>query len=217
VTVDSLPAWLRPLAELASSVEAKRLSPRFPKVPDDARPAAVLMLFAEGDRGPELLLTERAATMRDHPGQIAFPGGKADAEDADAAATALREAEEEVGLDPASVEIFGTLPTLWLPPSNFAVTPVLGYWRDPKPLLPVSDQEVVTIIHHPIRRLVDPRNRFSVVHPSGWRGPAFEIGTEMPLWGFTAGVISRLMEVLGWDQPWDENVTRPLPQLPSRP
>ncbi|MET0953989.1 MAG: CoA pyrophosphatase [Aeromicrobium sp.] len=214
MTVDSLPAWLRPLAELASSVEAEQLSPNFPSVPAGARPAAVLMLFSEGEHGPELLLTERSSTMRNHAGQIAFPGGKSDPGDVDAAATALREAEEEVGVDATTVDVFGTLPTLWLPPSNFAVTPVLGFWREPKPLLPVSDLEVVTVIHQPIRRLVDPDNRFSVTHPSGWRGPAFEVGTPMPLWGFTAGVISRLFEVLGWEQPWDDSVTRPLPELP---
>ncbi|MET0450189.1 MAG: CoA pyrophosphatase [Aeromicrobium sp.] len=212
MTVDSLPDWLRPLAELASSVEAEKLSPRFPRVPDDARPAAVLMLFSDGADGPELLLTERATTMRSHAGQIAFPGGKSDPEDADAAATALREAEEEVGLDPTTVDVFGILPTLWLPPSNFAVTPVLAYWREPTTLGPVSDQEVVTVIHQPISGLMDPANRFSVEHSTGWRGPAFEIGTPIPLWGFTAGVISRLFEVLGWDQAWDDTVTRPLPQ-----
>jgi 8-oxo-dGTP pyrophosphatase MutT (NUDIX family) len=213
MTVDRLPEWLRPLAELASSVEAEKLSPRFPKVPPDARPAAVLMAFSEGVDGPELLLTERSTTMRSHAGQIAFPGGKSDPEDADATATALREAEEEVGLDPATVDVFGTLPTLWLPPSNFAVTPVLGYWREPSVLKPVSDQEVVTVIHQPISGLMDPANRFSIEHSTGWRGPAFEIGTPMPLWGFTAGIISRLFEVLGWDQDWDESVTRPLPEL----
>lgn len=212
MTVDSLPDWLRPLAELASSVGAERLSPRFPKVPDDARPAAVLMLFSDGEDGPELLLTERSSTMRSHPGQISFPGGKSDPGDADAAATALREAEEEVGLDPTTVDVFGVLPTMWLPPSNFAVTPVLAYWREPTVLGPVSDQEVVTVIHQPISELMDPANRFSIEHSTGWRGPAFEIGMRVPLWGFTAGVISRLFEVVGWDQVWDETVTRPLPQ-----
>jgi 8-oxo-dGTP pyrophosphatase MutT (NUDIX family) len=214
MTVDGLPDWLQPLAELASSVEAERLSPRFPKAPDDARPAAVLMLFSDGADGPELLLTERSITMRSHAGQIAFPGGKSDPEDADAVATALREAEEEVGLDPATVQVFGTLPTLWLPPSNFAVTPVLAYWATPSRLHPVSDQEVVTVIHQPISGLMDPANRFSVRHSTGWMGPAFEIGTPIPLWGFTAGIIARLFEVLGWEQAWDESVTRPLPQLP---
>lgn len=207
-----LPDWLRPLADLATSVRAEQLAPRFPHPPDDARPAAVLICFADGADGPELLLTERASTLRHHAGQISFPGGACDPGDADATATALREAQEEVGLDPHEVEVFGTLPRLWLPPSNFSVTPVLGYWTAPRELSPVSRAEVGRVIHHPVRRLVDPDNRFSVAHPSGWVGPAFEIGTEVPLWGFTAGVISRLFEQVGWEQPWDASDTRPLPE-----
>lgn len=213
MTVESLPEWLRPLEELVSSVEAKHLSPNFIHVPPDARPAAVLMLFSDGPDGPELLLTERSKTMRSHPGQIAFPGGKSDPEDADSVATALREAEEEIGLDPTTVDVFGQLPTLWVPPSNFAVTPVLAHWRDPKPLGPVSDQEVVSVLNVPIDELMNPANRFSIKHQSGWKGPGFEVGTPMPLWGFTAGVISRLFEQVGWEQPWDEDVFRSLPEL----
>lgn len=214
-TVDweTLPDWLRPLAQLASSVEAEQLAPKFPHAPESARPAAVLMLFAEGDYGPELLLTARATTLRNHAGQISFPGGASDPGDADAVATALREAEEEVGLDPTSVEVFGLLPTLWVPPSNYAVTPVLAYWHDPKQLHPVDIAEVGAIIHHPIRQLMDPAKRFSVTHPSGWRGPGFDVGTEVPLWGFTGGIISRLFERLGWEQPWDDTITRPLPEI----
>lgn len=207
----TLPAWLQLLAELATSVHAEQLAPRFPHPPPDARPAAVLICFADGPDGPELLLTERASTLRHHAGQISFPGGASDPGDVDAAATALREAHEEVGLDPSEVTVFGTLPTLWLPPSNFAVSPVLGYWRTPRPLEPRSVAEVGRVLHHPIHELVDPDNRFSVVHPSGWQGPAFEVGTDVPLWGFTAGVISRLFEQVGWEKPWDDTDTRPLP------
>ncbi|MGJ9412796.1 NUDIX hydrolase [Aeromicrobium sp. CF4.19] len=213
MTSTTLPEWLQPLAELASSVEAEQLAPRFPHPPQDARPAAVLICFADGPRGPELLLTERAVTLRNHAGQISFPGGASAPEDVDAVATALREAEEEVGLEPSDVEVFGVLPRLWLPPSNFAVTPVLGYWGQPRSLEPRSPAEVRTVIHHPISDLVDPGRRFSVVHPSGWRGPAFEIGTEVPLWGFTAGVVARLFDRVGWAQPWDETLTRDLPEL----
>lgn len=209
----TLPDWLKPLEELAGSVDAEQLAPRFPHPPDSARPAAVLICFADGPDGPELLLTQRSTTMRNHAGQISFPGGASDPDDDDAVTTALREAEEEVGLDPADVVIFGTLPRLWLPPSNFAVTPVLGYWSSPRTLEPVSEREVEGVLHHPIHLLIEPSNRFSVEHPSGWRGPAFEVGSEVPLWGFTAGVISRLFEQLGWEKPWDENITRPLPEL----
>ena len=209
----TLPAWLQQVAELAASVDAEQLAPRFPHPPPDARPAAVLICFADGEQGPELLLTQRATTLRNHAGQISFPGGASDLGDDDATTTALREAEEEVGLDPSDVLVFGTLPTLWLPPSNFAVTPVLGYWSNPRTLEPVDTAEVGSVLHHPIHQLMEPTNRFTVEHPTGWRGPAFEVGTEVPLWGFTAGVISRLFEYLGWEKPWDDSVTRPLPEL----
>jgi len=121
-------------------------------------------------------------------------------------------AHEEVGLDPDSIAVFGTLPARWLVPSNFAVTPVLAYWQERHPLA-ASDGEVFRILHEPIDRLLDPGNRFTVVHPSGWRGPAFEVGTPIPLWGFTAGVISLLFRLVGWEKPWDESVTRQLPEL----
>lgn len=212
MTTDALPTWLHPLADLLDSVEAEQLAPNFPHPPDDARPAAVLMLFADGEHGPELLLTERAATLRNHAGQISFPGGRSDATDRDAVHTALREAEEEVGLDPGEVDVFGTLPTLWLPPSNHAVTPVLGYWRTPHPLAPHSPAEVQQVLRTPLGLLIDPDRRFSVVHPSGWTGPAFDIGADVPLWGFTAGIIARLFERLGWERPWDASQTRPLPE-----
>ncbi len=212
-TSTALPDWLKPVEELAASVRAEQLAPRFPHPPENARPAAVLICFADGEHGPELLLTRRAVTLRNHAGQISFPGGACDEDDADAVTTALREAEEEVGLEPDDVLVFGTLPTLWLPPSNFAVTSVLGYWTAPRTLEPVDVSEVGHVLHHPIHLLIEPANRFSVEHPTGWRGPAFEVGTEVPLWGFTAGVISRLFEALGWEKPWDDSITRPLPEL----
>ncbi|MET1132165.1 MAG: CoA pyrophosphatase [Aeromicrobium sp.] len=207
-----LPQWLHPLAEMLDSVEAEHLAPRFPHPPQDARPAAVLMLFSDGEQGRELLLTERAATLRNHARQISFPGGRQDDTDRDAVHTALREAQEEVGLDPSEVIVFGSLPTLWLPPSNHAVTPVLGYWTDPRVLHAQSPEEVATVLRTPLDLMLDPDRRFSIVHPSGWTGPAFDIGANVPLWGFTAGIIARLFERLGWERPWDATRTRPIPE-----
>lgn len=214
MTAEGLPDWLKPLADLVDDVAAEQLAPRFPHPPKDARKAAVLMLFADGPKGPDVLLTLRASTLRSHAGQISFPGGSVDPGDVSAEATALREAEEEVGLKPEEVRVFGALPQLWLPPNNFAVTTVLGYWPDPRPLVPVDHGEVESVFRTPIEELMDPANRFTVVHPSGWRGPAFAVDSPMPLWGFTAGIVARLFAEAGWARPWDESVTRPLPTLP---
>ena len=211
--MSDLPDWLRPIAEGARAITADELT-RFVPPPDtDARRGAVLMLFGEGPAGPDLLLTERAHGMRSHPGQISFPGGSLDPTDASPAAAALREAEEETGLDPAGVEVFAELPELWLPPSNFAVTPVLAWWREESPIGVVDAREVHAVLRVPIEELLDPRHRISVRHPSGWKGPAFLIGEtkDLILWGFTAGIISRLFDFVGWTRPWDSGVTRDVP------
>jgi 8-oxo-dGTP pyrophosphatase MutT (NUDIX family) len=171
------------------------------------------MLFGEGPNGPELLLTERAHDMRSHPGQVSFPGGSVDPGET-AVEAALREAEEEIGLDPSSVEVFGRLPELWLPPSNFAVTPILGWWREPGGVAVVSRSEVHAIHHVPIEELLDPEHRITVRLPrSGYLSPGFLIGPDhdVILWGFTGGIIARLFDFLGWTRPWDESRLRDLP------
>jgi 8-oxo-dGTP pyrophosphatase MutT (NUDIX family) len=215
---NGLPEWLRPVADAASTITAAQLSRYVPPPPDTARPAAVLMLFGESDSGPDLLLIERAHALRSHAGQLAFPGGATDPDDDGPEATALRESTEEVGVDPTGVELFGRLPRLWLPPSNFAVTVVLGWWREPSPVSVVDPGEVASVFRVPLAELVDPANRFTVRHPSGWLGPAFAIDTdavdgELVLWGFTAGVVSRLFAYVGWERPWDESRVRPLPDV----
>jgi hypothetical protein len=150
--------------------------------------------------------------MRSHPGQVSFPGGSIDAGETPVEA-ALREAEEETGLDPTGVEVFGELPELWLPPSNFAVTPVLGWWHSPTPVSVVDPGEVHAIHLVPIAELLRPDHRINVRHPSGWMGPAFLIGPDRDviLWGFTAGVITRLFDYLGWATPWTDYEVRDLP------
>jgi 8-oxo-dGTP pyrophosphatase MutT (NUDIX family) len=205
-----LPSWLQPVADVVEQAERSDVTGLdLWKPPPDARAAAVLVCFAEGTAGPEVLLTERSRELRSHAGQISFPGGASDPGDDDPIDTALREANEEVGLDRDSVAVFGTLPALWLVPSNFAVTPVLGYWHD-RHELDRSADEVNRILHEPLERLLEPANRFTVVHSTGWRGPAFDVGTPIPLWGFTAMVLSGLFRLVGWEKPWDESVTRSL-------
>ncbi|HEV2797127.1 MAG TPA: CoA pyrophosphatase [Nocardioides sp.] len=224
---DDLPGWLAPVVEAASTITVHEITRFMPPEGSDPRRGAVLMVFADRAHDPdvpdrpgpddlahrgELLLTERAHHMRSHPGQVSFPGGGLDAGETPAEA-ALREAYEEIGLDPAEVEVFGELPELWLPPSNFAVTPILGYWRHPGDVRIASPDEVHEIHRVAIADLLDPDNRINVRHPSGWTGPGFLIGPERDviLWGFTAGIIARLFSYLGWGGDWDRARVRDLP------
>jgi len=209
---DVLPEWLRPLRAAAATITADMLSRFVPAPPPEARSSAVLMLFGEGHHGPDLLLIQRASGLRSHPGQLAFPGGASDPGDDGPGETALREAREEVGLEPDAVHLFGTLPALWVPPSNFAVTTVVAWWQAPSAVSVVDPVEVASVLRVPIEELLDPARRFTVRHPSGWRGPAFEVGDGLLLWGFTAGVVSRLFAHAGWERPWDESLERPLPE-----
>ena len=160
----------------------------------------------------DLLLTERAHDMRSHPGQVSFPGGAIDPGETPREA-ALREAFEETGLLPDGVEVFAELPELWLPPSNFAVTPVLGWWERESPVGVVDPAEVHAVYRVPLADLLEPDHRVSVRHPSGWVGPGFLVGPDhdLVLWGFTAGIISRLLDFLGWTRAWDERRVRDLP------
>lgn len=207
-----VPGWLTPIVEGARRIRGSDLSAFLPPEDADPRQGAVLMLFGEGATGPDLLLTERAHDMRAHPGQVSFPGGSLDAGE-DAVAGALREAEEETGLDPSGVDVLATLPTLWLPPSNFAVTPVLGWWSRPARVGVVDPAEVNAVLRVPLAELLDPANRVAVRHPSRpYTGPGFLIGPDrLILWGFTAGIITRLFDFVGLTRPWDDSVTVELP------
>ncbi|MFN8195466.1 MAG: CoA pyrophosphatase [Nocardioidaceae bacterium] len=207
-----IPAWLLPVQQGAESITVNDLTAFLPPGDVSPRRGAVLMLFGEGPSGPDVLLTERAHHMRSHPGQVSFPGGSTDPGETPVE-TALREAEEETGLDPSGVEVFAQLPELWLPPSNFAVTPVLAWWREPSDVSVVDPDEVHAIFREPIDELLDPAHRISVRHPSGWVGPGFVIGDDKDviLWGFTAGIVSRLFDFVGWTRPWDAGRVRDLP------
>jgi 8-oxo-dGTP pyrophosphatase MutT (NUDIX family) len=189
------------------------------------RKAAVLMLFGALDDVPatsakplasadlDILLIERAATLNDHPGQVAFPGGGVDASDTSVTAAALREAQEETGLDPSGVEVLGTLPEVPLTVSNFMVTPVVGWWARQTPVEVVDFGESAQVFRVPVRDLLDPENRFTAVlkrDRSTYRGPAFAVNGVV-VWGFTAGILNYVFHELGWSVPWDEQREIPAP------
>ncbi len=209
----AIPEWLERIRTGAADIEGSDLTRFLPPEDADARPGAVLMLFGEGAQGPDLLFTERAHDMRSHPGQISFPGGSVDPGDLSPSDTALREAEEEVGLDRHGVDVLMDLPQLWLPPSNFAVTPVMAWWREESPVGVVDPAEVHSVFRVPIEELLDPQHRITVTHPSGYSSPGFLVGPdkELILWGFTAGLVNKLFEHVGLTRPWDESATRTLP------
>ncbi|GGQ60883.1 NUDIX hydrolase [Streptomyces flaveolus] len=215
-----LPGWLEPVARAVRTVRPRQLSRFLPPADGAGRQSAVLILFgegraeSEGGRGPELLLMERASSLRSHAGQPSFPGGALDPEDGDPQGegplrAALREAEEETGLDPAGVQLFGALPKLYIPVSSFVVTPVLGWWREPSPVGVVDPNETARVFTVPVADLTDPANRVTAVHPRGHRGPAFLVESTL-VWGFTAGIIDRLLHFAGWERPWDRDKQVPL-------
>jgi 8-oxo-dGTP pyrophosphatase MutT (NUDIX family) len=206
------PDWLRPIEEGARAISVHDLTRFMPPEDSDPRRGAVLILFGEGKAGPDLLLTERAHHMRSHPGQISFPGGSIDPGET-AHDAALREAQEETGLDPAGVDVFAELPELWLPPSNFAVTPLLAWWETESAVGVVDPDEVHEVMRVPIRDLVGPQHRIRVEHPSGWVGPGYLVGeaNDRVLWGFTAGIIARLFDFVGWAEQVDDAPLRALP------
>lgn len=184
-----------------------------------ARQAAVLVLFGVLDSVPahvrghvsadlDVLLLRRAATLGSHPGQIAFPGGRLEASDAGPIAAALREAVEETGLDPDGLEPLGTLPALPVPVSNHLVTPVPAWWTRPSEVAAVDHDETVEVFRMPVADLLDPANRVSTAHfvaGRTYRSPAFTTVDGKLIWGFTAIVLSRMFDELGWAVAWDRS------------
>ncbi|CAL9275278.1 MULTISPECIES: CoA pyrophosphatase [Streptomyces] len=216
LSTEGLPDWLDPVVRAVATVRPTQLSRFLPPADGAGRQSAVLILFGEGEagRGPELLLMERAGTLRSHAGQPAFPGGALDPEDGDPQGegplrAALREAEEETGLDPSGVQLFGVLPKLYIPVSGFVVTPVLAWWREPTPVGVVDPNETARVFTVPVADLTDPANRVTTLHPSGHKGPAFLVESAL-VWGFTAGIIDRLLHFAGWERPWDRDKQVPL-------
>ena len=218
----AVPPWLRRVVH-RTPADPHRINPVLDRrAPRGAttREAAVLVLFggpAAADplmsgglpADADILLTQRASTMRQHSGQVAFPGGASDPGDEGPIATALREAQEETGLDPSGVRPLAVLEEIFIPPSGFDVTPVLAYWETPSAVGVVDPAEAERVARVPVHTLIDPRNRFQVRHPAGYQGPAFA-ADGMLVWGFTAGILAALFAVSGWEQEWDRRDIRDL-------
>ncbi|MFF1832232.1 NUDIX hydrolase [Paenarthrobacter sp. NPDC058040] len=191
---------------------------KLPVSEETNRVAAVLMLFGKLDNTPaeserpiapadlDVLLLERAHTLDDHPGQVAFPGGSVDPEDESVVAAALREAVEETGLDVEGVRVLGVIRELGLIRSNFRVTPVVAWWDAPSPVRVVDYAESAQVFRVPVRDLLDPVNRVTATISRFGRtytSPGFTVNGLL-VWGFTGMVLSGLFDELGWTVPWDE-------------
>ncbi|MDJ0395440.1 CoA pyrophosphatase [Rhodococcus sp. G-MC3] len=223
----STPQWLSRVVEAAGSgrglEDTSGINPvlqRAAAAGEQTRSASVLVLFGGAEeanpsaRGglpadADVLLTQRAATLRQHSGQVAFPGGATDPGDDSPIATALREAQEETGLDPVGVQPLAAMPGIYVPPSRFDVVPVLAYWRTPSVVGVVDTAEAERVVRVPIETLLNPDNRFQVRHPAGYQGPAFAVD-GMLVWGFTGGILAGLLAVSGWETEWDTDDIRDL-------
>ncbi|PZS24560.1 MAG: CoA pyrophosphatase [Pseudonocardiales bacterium] len=199
----SLPGWLDLLVRRTAEIGPGDLG-RIPVPRVGGRPAAVLVLLAEDSRTgePDVLLQMRSQDLSAHPGQVCFPGGAAEDGDDGPVATALREAVEEVGIRADDVRPIAVLPQQYLPPSDFVVTPVLGYWERPGAVAPVDYRETVAVARVLLRVLAEPSNRLIVRGPSGYPYPAFVV-PGMLVWGFTGGLLAALLTMGGWARPWE--------------
>jgi len=196
-----IPDWMTRLVNVAPGATLETLAFREQPTVDPKHAAVLIVIGPHQDHG-EVIVIARAHGDDPHSGQVAFPGGQVEPSDESMIITALREAHEEIGLDPKSVTIIAELPRLWLPPSGFYVTPVLAWWHQPHELVAKDSLEVHSVHRIPITMLVNPENRFQVRADNGFIGPAFNV-ESMTVWGFTGALLSEVVDLAGWAVPWD--------------
>lgn len=170
----------------------------FPRIPrSDTRKAAVLLLLYQHKGLVHTVFIQRPKYKGVHSGQISFPGGRAEPDDKDLIETALREAKEEVGIDPSRISVLGTLTPLFIPVSNMLVTPVLG-WTDVRPEFKIQTEEVVFLIDGDLAKFLEP----SII-----KIKQFEVRGEMRdlkyfdykgyvIWGATAMMLNELLVII---------------------
>jgi 8-oxo-dGTP pyrophosphatase MutT (NUDIX family) len=176
--------------------------PRVPPPGANSRRAAVLVPILIDDREARVVYTVRKENLADHAGQISFPGGSAEPWDGSLMETALREAEEEIDLSPGLVEVVGELEEMYIPPSNFRVSPFVGL-LPPEAELELAPDEVEEIFTVSFETLTAPETLRKVLwHYEGdeYEVPVFAVGGPSPrnIWGATAAMTAALLARLGW-------------------
>lgn len=163
--------------------------------PANARLSAVMVLLYPQESELQLIFARRPDTLRDHPGQIAFPGGRREPGEA-YIDTALRETEEELGVPAAQIEVLGQLRSVYVPPSNFVVHPFVG-WHERRPAFVPSPDEVAELLEIPLSHFLNPNSRSR----EEWTFKKMNVTLDIPfyhfgqhkIWGATATILSELM------------------------
>jgi len=208
---DPLPAGPSSLMPLLHDADGPRPVPGIDVPHESARPAAVLVLLFPDDAGDaHVVVTERTDRGGHHSGEVSFPGGRAEPDDADEVATALREAAEEVGLNPAEcgLRVVGRLPGLWIPVSNYSVTPIVAV-ATRRPMMRRQPSEVAAILDLPVAailpgaRLVERERTYREVRLTYDAYPIDHLPGATPglvIWGMTARVLGSLGAWLGREE-----------------
>lgn len=195
-TTDEILQVLR--QRLAPVQEITLLSDRVEGYQPDARQASVLLALFEQENTLYLTFIRRASTLRAHSGEIAFPGGGAESVDPSPVSTALREAEEEIGLSPTYIEVLGALHPVFTVVSNYLILPIVAFLPNGLGELRLQKSEVAEVIVVPLRGLADP----DIVHTEEWtrngmtRTVYFYDYGSYRIWGATARILSMLLEIL---------------------
>ena len=189
-------ALLEPLPGLDAQIVMApegRIEEDYDPEPERARRGAVLILLFPGIEGVAIPLIKRPEDRSVHSGQIAFPGGAFEYPERFPTDTALRETKEEIGIDPGAVEVLGILSPVYIPPSNFSITPVVGALRESEPYYLPEPGEVDAIIEIGLDRAMASASTTTVVGSTGpVRAPCYRVG-DSTIWGATAMILSEYL------------------------